>query len=146
MSGSNITGAGVFAYGCPPEPEAPPRAIPVVPWPQEPQTFGIFGPCPKCKRHCRAGECPFCYADSLSAKKRSEAIDHECSMHRIDGACALCHVLTQRDDALRDCADLAGAHEATMRERDTAIAERDALQRKLDGLLRDLDKATAGYR
>lgn len=66
--------SGVFAYGAPPRPLAPPRDTqPVITTPEGtfklPDGTAIFvpplAPCPKCKRHIKDSECPFCYADSL---------------------------------------------------------------------------------
>lgn len=131
--------SGVFAYGAPPRPLAPPRDTrPVITTPEGtfklPDGTAIFAPplapCPKCKRHIKDSECPFCYADSLVAKPTEikAADSHDCRQHRLDGACALCGVLTQRDDALRDCADLVAAQEATMKERDGLLRENEKLR------------------
>lgn len=119
MSSQNVTSAGVFAYGCPPEPASPTRAIPPLPtgaeqWPAVP--FVAFGPCPKCKRHCRENECPFCYADSLKPEAMAEK---------------LAAAEKRYTDALRTIEDV--------------VKERDAIQRELDGLRRDLAKLLAEH-
>lgn len=42
-----------------------PAGTPILPTGTNPgwaptRIVGTFGPCPKCKRHCRENECPFC--------------------------------------------------------------------------------------
>ena len=82
--------AGVFAYGSPPFPEAPPRSFPTM--------SGTFAPvsvvpCAKCARHVHVGTmCPFCYADSLKPEAAAEKAE-------------LAHLRDNLEDIRRACDD-----------------------------------------
>ena len=122
--------SAVFVYGGLPFPGAGEREIPDFitpdpqPLPSKEFAFEALKPCPKCKRHCRENECPFCYADSL----RLESTDYAGANATLD--------LLRKKLAAAEAAITAGqvAVAKIADERDEARRERDALKRKLDAI------------
>lgn len=104
----------ISAYGVAPSFESPrnPLVPPFVPQVERsgdiPLAYQVLAPCPKCKRHCRAGECPFCYADALKPEAMAKRI-----------------------------ADLEDERDTAIRERDVAVRQLDGLCRDLAKLLAD---------
>jgi hypothetical protein len=147
--------SAVFAYGGPPFPGAGEREIPdFIPLPGIPPlptaanpgwdptvvVLGTFGPCPKCKRHCRENECPFCYADGLKpeglASKLAE-VTKELSDLRAAVRDAGFHLGTDAAGKpglwCNECQRDTGFHYAKCSKHDDN-RERDALKRKLDAI------------
>jgi hypothetical protein len=85
----------IVLYGCPPKvermPDVQPVAPPWVPAITIPQALDPLVPCPKCARHIRGTECPFCFAEAIAKAPSRKALE--------DADAALMAALSAIDDA-----------------------------------------------